>query len=274
MTDTDPGHQEVAAFVGRLRSRGIEAGDVNFAVYSLPGVKGLPQPAGPGGPPPADQDDGPLENALVVPRGTAVELVGDLQDDSGLAVETLLSAAPRQPEVHAFAAPSESRRWAPSGGLSCVMRKSNNTAWYDPCQFFWWLGGDRDPDHQTLASQMYGTGKSKGFWRLNTLEVQSYPERSGPPQRWIDWDPKADTKSECEKTTVTVTVEGLGLSRDAQRCERWDIDKKAGPGDFANRWRGGAVRSERSTAAVTATQVDNGATPRYLFEFDYYARPE
>lgn len=98
--------------------------------------------------------------------------------------------------------------------------------------------------------------------------------RGSAPQRWVDWDPKADTKSNCEKTTVSVTVEGVGLSHDAERCERWDIDKKAGPADFANRWRGGAVRSERSTAAVTATQVDNGATPRYLFEFDYYAKPE
>jgi hypothetical protein len=104
--------------------------------------------------------------------------------------------------------------------------------------------------------------------------VQSYPEQGSAPQQWVDWDPKADTKSNCEKTTVTVTVEGVGLSHDAERCERWDIDKKAGPGDFANRWRGGAVRSERSTAAVTATQVANGATPRYLFEFDYYAKPE
>ena len=36
----------------------------------------------------------------------------------------------------------------------------------------------------------------------------------------------------------------------------------------------GGFRLTRTVPAVTATQVDKGATPRYLFEFDYYAKPE
>jgi hypothetical protein len=272
VSDTEPGRQEVAALKARLRTRGVDADDVPYVVYSLPGVKGAVPAGNPPGDPPPDGDDGPLASALVVPVGTTVELVGDLYDDNGLHVVTLLSAPPRQPEIRAMAAPSDSARWTPAGGLGCIGRVSNNTARYDPCQRYFWLSGDdNDPDHETLGSQMYGTGKSKGFWTLKELEVQSYPEAGTAPQRWIDWDPKADAKTNCQSVTVGVTVEGIGLSTEQQRCELWDIEKGVDPADFGNRWKGGVRRTDRSTASVTATQVDNGGLPRYRFEFDYYA---
>jgi hypothetical protein len=272
VSDTEPGRQEVAALKARLRTRGIDAADVPYVVYSLPGVKGAAPRGNPPGNAPPDEDDGPLPSALVVPKGTTVELVGDLYDDTGLHAVTLLSSAPRQPEVRALAAPSDSARWDPSGGLGCIERRSNNTARYDPCQLFYWLAGqDNDPDHETLGSQLHGTGKSKGFWTLKELELQQYPDEGTVPQRWVDWDPKADAKTNCQGVTVGVTVQGVGLSTEQQRCELWDIEKGADPGDFANRWKGSVRRADRASAMVTAMQVDNGALPRYRFEFDYYA---
>jgi hypothetical protein len=273
VTGTDAGRQEVAALRRRLKSRGLDAGDVPYVVYSLPGVEGAAPERNPTGDPPRDEDDGPLPSALIVPKGTTVELTGDLYDDNGLHVVTLLSAAPRPVEVRGLAAPSDSLEWTPAGGLGCTGRKSNNTARYDPCQRFFWLSGeDNDADHQSLGSMLYGTGKSKGFWTLKELELQSYPEEGTAPQRWVDWDPKADLKTECETATVSVTVHGVGLATEQQRCELWDIEKGETPADFANRWKGSARRADRASAMATATEVDNDALPRYRFEFDYYAR--
>lgn len=273
VTGTDAGRQEVAALRRRLKSRGIDASDVPYVVYSLPGVRGTAPEGNPEGDPPPDEDDGPLPSALLVPKGTTVELIGDLYDDSGLHVVTILSAAPRPPEVRGLAAPSDSLEWSLAGGLGCTDRKSNNTARYDPCQFFYWLSGeDNDPDHQFLGSMLHGTGKSKGFWVLKELELQSYPEEGTDPQRWVDWDPKADIDTKCKTETVSVTVRGVGLATEQQRCEKWDIEKGETPGDFANRWKGSVRRGDRATAMATATEVDNGALPRYRFEFDYYAR--
>jgi hypothetical protein len=273
VTDTDAGRGEVAALRARLRSRGVNANDVPYVVYSLPGVKGAAPEGNPQGDPPPDDDAGPLASALVVPKGTTVELVGDLYDDNGLHVVTLLSGAPRQPEIRGQAAPSDSLEWRRHGGLGCFGRVSNNTARYDPCQHFSWLiGDDGDPDHQTLGNEMWGTGKSKGFWVLKELEVQSYPEQGTAPQRWVEWDPKSDTKTDCQNVTVGITVKGVGLSVDQQRCELWDIEKGVDPADFANRWKGSVRRGDRAAAMVTATEVDTGDLPTYRFEFDYYAR--
>jgi hypothetical protein len=273
VTTTDAGRQEVAALRRRLKSRGLDAGDVSYVVYSLPGVKGAAPEGNPEGEAPRDEDDGPLPSALIVPKGTAVDLIGDLYDDSGLHVVTILSAAPRPVEVRGMAAPSDSLEWTLAGGLGCTDRKSNNTARYDPCQFFYWLSGeDSDPDHQFLGQMLHGTGKSKGLWVLKELELQSYPEEGTAPQRWVDWDPKTDLDTKCSTTTVSVEVRGVGLSTEQQRCEKWDIEKGETAGDFANRWKGSVRRGDRATAMATATQVANGDLPRYRFEFDYYAR--
>ncbi|MCA1843785.1 MAG: hypothetical protein LC792_11495, partial [Actinobacteria bacterium] len=227
----------------------------------------------PKGDAPPDDDDGPLPSALIVPNGTTVELIGDLYDDSGLHAVTMLSAAPRPAEVRGLATPSDSLEWTPAGGLGCTDRKSNNTARYDPCQRFYWLSGeDNDPEHQWLGSMLNGTGKSKGFWTLRELELQSYPEKDTYPQRWVDWSPDEDLKKECKNETVSVTVHGVGLSREQQRCETWDIEKGETAGDFANRWKGSAHRVDRGVAMATATEVGDYARPRYRFEFDYYAR--
>jgi hypothetical protein len=85
-------------------------------------------------------------------------------------------------------------------------------------------------------------------------------------------NPSADLDDRCKSETVTVTVHGVGLSTEQQRCEKWDIEKGETPADFANRWKGSAHRADRSVAMVTATEVANDALPRYRFEFDYYAR--
>jgi hypothetical protein len=101
---------------------------------------------------------------------------------------------------------------------------------------------DGDPNRDIFGSEMWGTGKSKGFWRLSELEVQSWPANG---QAWERWDPGADTRSNCESVTVGVTVQGAGLSMTKQRCELWDIEKGAPGGELANRWKGDVRREDR-----------------------------
>lgn len=271
VSETDAGRREVAALKARLRARGINVSQVPYTVYSLPAVDGATPRAE--GREEADADgDEPFGDVLAVPRGTTVELIGAMFDEAGLHVKTVLSAAATGSGVNTMAAPSDSRQWTPAGGLECIGRRSNNTARYDPCQFFYRLDGeDGDPENEIIASQMFGTGISKGLWELTELEVQATPREGTAAQRWIDWDPKADTKGDCQDVTVGVTVQGVGVSKTHQRCETWDIEKNEPGGDFANRWKGEIRRKDRSTASVTATKVADGDRPVSVFDFDYYA---
>jgi hypothetical protein len=209
----------------------------------------------------------------VVPVGTVVELVGALVDSAGVHVKTILSAtATPRLRFRAASAPSDSLHWTPAGGIGCISRRQNATAWYDPCQDFFRLDNDSDPTRDIFGAEMRGTGKSKSMWRLDELEVQQQRKNNTPPQNFVRWDPGADTKSNCQPVTVGVTVEGVGLSTTTERCEVWDIDKGANAPDFANRWRGHVWRSERSTASVVATAVAEGSAPEQYVSFDYDAR--
>lgn len=271
VSGTAAAQREVAALKSRLRSRGIDMTDVPFTVYSLPAIDGTRPRHGDSGEAAPDGDE-PFGDVLAVPRGTTVELIGAMFDEAGLHAKTVLSAAPRRATARAMAAPSDSREWSPAGGLECIGRRSNNTARFDPCQFFFRLtGDDADPEHEIIGSEMFGTGISKGLWTLTELEAQATPREGTVPQRWIGWDPKADAKSECVDVTVGVTVQGVGLSVTQPRCEKWDIDKAEPGGEFANRWKGEVRRQDRATAAVTATKVANGDLPTSMFDFDYYA---
>lgn len=120
---------------------------------------------------------------------------------------------------------------------------------------------------------MKGTGKGKGVWTLNGLELSSRRKEGSPRQRWVDWDPGADANTSCRAQTISVSYAGAGISFDRQHCEMWDIDKDADGADFANWWRGHVRRKEREVGAMTLTRLDNGAVPVVLVDFDYYANP-
>ena len=154
-----------------------------------------------------------------------------------------------------------------------MTRKQNNTAWYDPCQEFWQHENDGDPDRSYWASPMWGTGKSKSVWVLNRLEVSSRRKPGTAHQDWVDWDPGADGKQNCQSQSVSVSYGGASVSVDKQHCELWDISKGEHPAQFSNWWRGDVNRSEREMAASVLTSTKSGEVPHDLFDFDFYAHP-
>jgi hypothetical protein len=276
ITRTPAAALELQAFTDRLRRRGINTSGTAWTVYTLPAVKDALDAAPRG----ADTAgvDGPLGSALIVPAGTKVELVGAVFEHGELHTKTMFTASPDGrasglKEMSAMAAPSDSESFVRDGGLGCVDRKQNNTAFYDPCQDFFFLENDGDPARRYWASQMHGTGKGRGLWTLNSLEVSSRRSDGSAPQEWVDWDPGADATTNCHTQTVSVSYAGAGLSLDQQHCEQWDIDKDEDGADFANWWRGHVRRKERETAAMTLTRLQNGDLPKLVVSFDYYANP-
>jgi hypothetical protein len=280
ITGSPAADRQVAAFVARLRGRGIEMEETRFTVYTLPSVQEALDAGGVAEP---DGEDGPLPSALVVPAGTVVELVGAVWEDGQLHVKTSVSSPPptgsapagRFRPFAATATPGSS--WMYAGpSVRCIERTQNNTAWYDPCQWFFLLDPavDGDPAHDYWASQYYGTGKGKGIWTLNRLEADGVRKPGSAAQEWVDWSPGADDNAgHCEPLAVSVSYAGFGLSVQKNHCDTWDIDKGDDAADFANWWRGHARRKERDTAVEVLTRLRPGEQPEGLFDFDYYANP-
>jgi hypothetical protein len=269
VTKTMPGRQQLDAFLTRLQGRGDDAPGTEYTVYALPSIREADESAAQRGAVKATEGDGPLESALIVPNGTKVEFVGAVFDGGKLHAKTIVSAAP-QPPISAMAAPSDSASFVRAGGVGCLHRKQNNTAWYDPCQEFWQLENDRDSAKGYWASQLWGTGKSKSIWTLDGLEVFARRTDGTPAQDWVGWDPGADADISCQPQSVEVSYAGASVGITKQHCEKWDISKHEDV-RFSNWWRGSVRRTERETAMVALTKTNAGEVPHQTFDFDFYA---
>ena len=267
VTGTLAGQQELDAFLTRLRGR-EDTPASNYTVYALPSIREAEESAARRGAVKEADGDGPLDSALIVPTGTQVDFVGAVFEGGKLHAKTVVSAAP-QP-VRPMAAPSDSASFVRAGGVGCLHRKQNNTAWYDPCQEFWQLENDRDAAKGYWASQLWGTGKSKSVWVLEGLEVFARRADGSPAQEWVDWDPGADADMNCQAQPVEVSYAGASVSITKQHCEQWDISKHEDV-RFSNWWRGSVRRKERETAMVALTKTNAGEVPHQTFDFDFYA---
>lgn len=222
--------------------------------------------------------DGVLGDVLVLPVGAGLGTVAAAWDDGVMQMTTILETTPLaslSPMVGSLTqyGPGDAQ-WDPAGGQGCARRKSNNTAWYDTCQWWYHLAKDGNADRQTWSLMHYGTGKSKGAWKLNSLEVRSWRKTGTPDQDWIDWSPRADEDhGNCSSSTVGVNVNAAYLEHTSTHCDLWNIDKGAEPADFANVWMGNVRRSEREVAGLIATNTPNNYVPVDYIRYDYYARP-
>ena len=268
VTKTLAGQQELDGFLDRLRSRGDTPG-AEYTVYALPSIREADESAAQRGAIEATDGDGPLDSALIVPKGTTVKLVGAVFEGGKLHAKTIVSASP-EPRISPMAAPSDSASFVRAGGVGCLHRKQNNTAWYDPCQEFWQLENDRDAAKGYWASQLWGTGKSKSIWTLDGLEVFARRTDGTAAQDWVDWDPGADADLNCQPQSVEVGYAGASVGITKQHCEKWDISKHEDV-RFSNWWRGAVRRAERETAMVALTKTSAGEVPHQTFDFDYYA---
>ena len=278
VTTTAVGKEELDAFLARLDDRGLNASSTGYTVYALPSIEEADRFSAERGGMAGDPDtDGPMASALIVPTGTVVEFVGAVFEGGELHAKTVVSAAaqPRpasQSEgFSALAAPSDSAEFVRAGGVGCLHRKQNNTAWYDPCQEYWRHENDRDAAKDYYASQLWGTGKSKSVWNLRGLEVFARRTENTAVQEWVDWDPGADADIKCQPQSVEVSYAGASVGITKQHCEMWDISKHEDV-RFSNWWRGSAWRSERETAMAALTKTDAHQVPHQAFDFDFYAR--
>lgn len=289
VTAKPQGQAEIAAFVERLRVRG-EVPHAVYRVFSLPDVvAGDPtHPDLPVDTQPVDdlrEGEGPLSSSIVVPGCVTPELVGAvIGADARISTTTVFTTLPRSSlgcdhdpgaivgNATGTDEPATGTGWTPAGGLGCVSRKQNRTAWYDPCSWWYHRSDDGNGQRDTYGLDQYGTGKSKTGWTLDLLEVRSWRKTGTPDQDWLDWSPRADSDAgNCRSETVGVSVYGATLENTSQHCDVWDIDKGEEPADFANDWDGSAKQKERDTASMIATNVPNGYVPTDYVRFDYYA---
>lgn len=269
VTKTVAGTRELAAFLTRLQGRGDAAGDQeDYTVYALPSIREAEESAAQRGAVDGPED-GTLDSVLIVPKGTKVEFVGAVFEGGKVHAKTIVSGSPTPPAA-TFGAPSESASFVRAGGIGCLHRKQNNTAWYDPCQEYYQLENDRDGAKNYWASQLWGTGKSKSIWTLEGLEAFARRTENTAAQGWVDWDPGADADINCQPQSVEVSYAGASVGITKQHCEMWDISKHDDV-RFSNWWRGKAWRKERETAMVALTKTSAREVPHQTFDFDYYA---
>ena len=227
--------------------------------------------------PVTDALDGTLGDVVILPIGTSVGEVSAAWHDNMLMVTTVVEDTPLSPIAPVIntgkeAGPEGESGWALAGTGYCYRRKSNNTAWFDPCRSWHTLAKDGDKNRKTWAHKQKGTAKSKSLWVLHNFEVDARPKPGTPTQLWLDWSPRADVDhGNCSSGTIGVDVNGFILEHTSQQCDKWDIDKGAAGGDFSNDWQGQARRSERDVAALKSTSTPNNTSPTNVVKYDYYA---
>lgn len=299
-TATAEGQAELAAYVDRLSNRGADI-PADLRVYVLPDVAAgdAPDP----GDLPVDtsavdalsdpDEDGPLASTIILPGCAPLpDLLGAvILPDGSVYVKTTAATSPAGPGTLPGSTPCDFQvpggdlvnegpggydpdEWTPAGSL-CWARKQNKSAWFDPCYEWFHRTDDGDANTQTYALAQWGTGKSKGIFKLRTLEVESWPKDGSVAQAWKDWSPRSDQDAgDCRGTTVGVNVMAAYIERSATICSRWDISKENPRVHFANRWRGEVRRKERETASFIASAVPNGTVPQDVVDYDYHATPE
>lgn len=272
--DTQPYIDQLIAIVNSL--------DINSVLYSLgmPSKEEIiedPLVALPiGGDPVTDVTDGLLGDVVILPVGVGMRTVGASWDEGMLKVTTILRDTPVAPQVAIDMVPRPTNndpQWDPASDRYCYPRKSNNTAWYNPCRQWYTLAKDGNPDRTSWNHLQFGTAKSKGIWNMTKFEVKAWPVKDSAYQYWLEWSPEADEDhGHCSSGTVGVNVNAAYVEYASQHCDEWDISLGSIGGDFSNSWRGNTNRSERNVAAMKATSVANGKTPNNYVRYDYYAR--
>lgn len=274
---TLPTVEELAAEVARLTAA-VDALLVSLGFETVAQMSEDPTHAAPVGTDIVSNTlDGTLGDVVILPIGTSVAEVSAVWHESMLKVSTVIVDTPLAPAgslilTGSDQVPEGEPGWAPAGPTHCYDRKSNNTAWYDPCRAWHTLSKDGDPNRKTWAHKQWGTAKSKGSFSLDRFEVKAWRKAGTPDQDWLDWSPRADADhGNCSSGTIGVNVNSFYLEHTANQCDEWDIHKGAEPADFANLWRGTAWRKERDVAAMKSTSTPNGYSPTNYVRYDYYA---
>ncbi|HWL37678.1 MAG TPA: hypothetical protein VNQ77_15940 [Frankiaceae bacterium] len=220
------------------------------------------------------QEELGLSELFVLPVGVGVGEIGAAWDEGRIKVTTLVQEVGLTPPADPVAGEAEvDPQWDPQAKV-CLSRKSNNTAYYDPCYQYATLARDGDPNRTSWTHHQHGTGKSKGVWTLVTLTVESARTvtSTSPAQTWLDWSPSADVNmGNCKPYELGIQVYGVVFTRMFTTCDEWDITKGNPSVNFKVEWDGQAWRKDRSVAGMKTFGVANGLRARNNTRYDYEA---
>ena len=150
----------------------------------------------------------------------------------------------------------------------CFAREENDTGWIDSCYQVKQYNTDTTDGTSTrdiFALHHYATAKSKSTWYLTRAKLESYKSSGSPTFRqWVDWSPRSDQNmGSCTNVQIGVAYSGVGFNVGHGICDKWNITKWAEAGHFANRWEGGATRTEREVVYMTSIKVSQGQFPSW-----------
>jgi hypothetical protein len=144
----------------------------------------------------------------------------------------------------------------------CFASLFRGTAHFDACYRQYKMINDGVAGKEYWRLDFYGTmfaEQRKLRWGWIAADVDS-----GPVQSFTDWSPDSDTSTNCQTTSVGVSVLGVGASYGYTQCELWDISKSSGTllGWFKNYWNWGnsmaLVNRDRGLAMMIGTKGNDG----------------
>lgn len=219
------------------------------------------------------QEELGLTELFVLPVGVGVGEIGAAWDEGRIKVTTVVQEVGLTPPDPVAGEAEIEPQWDPQAKV-CLSRKSNNTAYYDPCYQYATLARDGDPNRTSWTHHQHGTGKSKGVWTLVTLTVESARTvtSTSPAQTWLDWSPPADIEmGNCKPYELGIQVYGVNFTRTFTSCDEWDITKGNPSVNFKVEWDGQAWRKDRNVASMKTFGVANGLRARNNARYDYEA---
>jgi hypothetical protein len=155
---------------------------------------------------------------------------------------------------------------------ACFSRYTQSRGWMDTCYHHHKLFGDGSSTYDYHELHLFATASSLYPGALKWAWIESNRASGSPTQSWYDWDPGADTNTNCHNLSVGVQVGAFGISYGHDQCETWDITKYSTPGQFRNTWRGNVAESEREVAFDIASRVSQGSWAQWTLNWDFYAQ--
>lgn len=154
----------------------------------------------------------------------------------------------------------------------CFASLFRGTAHFDTCYRIYKMINDGVAGKEYWRLDFYGTMFAEG--RKLAWGWIAADQDAGPAQSFTDWSPDSDTQSNCQQTTVGITVLGVGATYGYQQCELWNISKSSGTllGYFKNYWDWGIsmplVDRDRGIAMMIGTKGNDG-WPTYGLSWNF-----
>lgn len=134
-----------------------------------------------------------------------------------------------------------------------------NAAAMDHCYQILKLTGESSSIKDYYVLQHYASVYAGGWGAMwGEVEAEAFT-----PQDWVDWSPKGNRTGNCQSFTLSVEVNGWGVTYSTDKCETWSFSKWNPQVHYKNRWTGPVTNTNREIALEIAVQVAQGAWPQW-----------